>query len=85
MTLRRLGFAITTTTQTRIVLQDSTRGRLVTIPRHRVLSETELLMILLAAAVPTRDFVAQLARGSGVMPRVDLPRIGPARVAIAKA
>ena len=85
MTLRRLGFAVTTTTATQVVLQDATRGRLVTIPRHRVLNETELLLILLAAAVGTRDFVEHLARGSGEMACVDLPRIGGPRDAIAKA
>jgi hypothetical protein len=79
MTLRQLGFSMTTATQTQVVLQDVERGRLVTIPRHCVLSETELLLVLLAARVPTCDFVAQLARGSGEMPRVDLALSGSSR------
>ena len=79
-TLRRLGFRITTTTPSRVVIQDPIRGKILTIPRHRILSESELGLILLGAAVPIDLSVKNLARGSGEMPRVE-PRVIPLRLA----
>ena len=73
LALRRLGFRVTTTTASRVILQDPKRGRILTIPRHRIVTESELVLILLAAAVPMDDFMKNVSRGSGEMLRVETP------------
>ena len=55
-----------------MVLQDPKRGRVITIPRHRIVSESELVLILLGAALPIDLFVMNLARREG-----EAPRVGP--------